>query len=105
MTSAQFAPDTAVRWLSAETFIASSRPGLTAVSSPMARPGSRSPPSPGAEAAARANASRAGAAQASQSGGWSRTVGGSDARTRYVVLSPGSLRNTDTCAVMTAPSA
>ena len=44
---AQFAPDTAVRWLSELTFIEASSAGVTALVSPIARPGSRPAPGPG----------------------------------------------------------
>ncbi len=84
--------------------MASSRSAWTAVSSPIASPGSRSPPSPGVTAAAVANALRTGTAQASHTGGGSRTSGVAVARRVNVVASPGSFERTDTSAVMTAPS-
>jgi hypothetical protein len=90
VTSAQFAPDTAVKWLSELAFISSSSLADTADSSPMARPGSSAPPSPGVPAAASANASRTGTVHATQGGAGETGPGISAAVRRKLVPSPGS---------------
>lgn len=90
VTRAQFAPDTAVRWLSALAFIAASSSSETPDSSPIARPGSRAPPSPGVSWAARANAERRGSVHPSQAGVSAITAVGCDAESRKLVDSPGS---------------
>lgn len=90
VTRAQFAPDTAVRWLSALAFIAASSSSETPDSSPIARPGSRAPPSPGVSWAARANAERTGSVHPSQAGASATTDAGCDAESRKLVDSPGS---------------
>jgi len=69
ITTAQLAPETAVRWLRLLVFIAVLSAGLTATVSPMARPGSSSPPSPGSAAAARAKPARRPFAQDRYQGG------------------------------------
>src|SRR6185312_10497995 len=89
MTTAQFAPETAVRWLSELDFIAEPSVGSTALVSPMARPGSRPPPSPGSAAAASANPARNPSAQARYQGGPVLTLGGDEAKNRNETSSPG----------------
>ena len=59
-TTAQFAPDTAVRWLRPEASIASFSCSDTARVSPTARPGSSPAPGSGRRTARRTNSARAG---------------------------------------------
>lgn len=103
VTRAQFAPDTAVRWLSELAFIASSRSDGRPDSSPIASPGSRRPPSPGVPAAARANVERTDCVHASQTGAAETGRGGSLAARRNVVDSPGSFARRTPVTATTAP--
>ena len=88
MITAQFAPDTAVRWLSEVDFIAASSVTLTALVSPIASPGSRSPPSPGRVCAAETKPERSALAQPRYHGGWPVTRGLPLANTRNATESP-----------------
>lgn len=85
--------------------MASSRSAPTFVSSPIASPGRRAPPSPGVAEAASAKAARTGEGQASHHGGASRTSGAAAARRVKVVASPGSFGRTLILPEMTVPSA
>lgn len=85
--------------------MASSRPALTAVSSPMARPGRRVPPSPGVSDAASAKSARTGSAQASQGGGARTTRTSPETRMRKLVASPGSVGRGVPRRSIRAPSA
>ncbi len=82
ITMAQFAPDTAVRWLKLLAFIASSSESVTAVVSPMASPGSRSAPSPGRSVASAVKPTRRSDAHASHPGAPSTISPGCSANTR-----------------------
>lgn len=86
-TTAQFAPDTAVRWLSELPFIARSRSSPTADVSPMASPGRSAPPSPGSEAASSANLSLRSLPQSMIHGGSPVTTGGACAKNRNATSS------------------
>ncbi|RLP69902.1 hypothetical protein D9V30_04240 [Mycetocola reblochoni] len=88
-TIAQFAPETAVRWLRPLSTMASDSESGTPLSSPIARPGSRRPPSPGSWAARSAMARRSSAAAPSGPPGPS-TSEHSDTLTR--AASPGDAR-------------
>ena len=113
ITTAQFAPETAVRWLSELVFMAASRSASTALVSPIARPGSRSPPSPGRPPAAAMNWVRNSPAQPSHQGGVATGSGGPRPNTRADAASPAvvsrrvaSSRTTlPSCSMVAAPCA
>ena len=66
---AQFAPETAVRWLSELSFMSESSASDTALVSPIASPGSRLPPGPGSAVAVPRNVARRSFIAASSGGG------------------------------------
>ena len=69
VTIAQFAPETAVRWLRELAFMASSSVAPTALVSPIASPGTSAPPSPPSDPAASPKPVRRSPLHASQNGG------------------------------------
>src|SRR5690554_6534217 len=74
MITAQFAPDTAVKWLSADFFMAESSASGTALVSPIASPGKSFPPSPGNLTATERNPERSPSATRRIHGGARWTV-------------------------------
>jgi hypothetical protein len=91
ITTAQLAPETAVRWLSDVAFMAALSAGVTAWVSPMARPGNRPPPLPGSADAASLNPVLRPLAQPRYQGGPSTTVVAPDAKKRKATSSAGSV--------------
>ena len=102
-TIAQFAPETAVRWVRLLVFIAASSRSDTAPSSPIARPGSRSPPSPARPAASSANACRNSSAHATTGACAPTTSSPSLAKTRKRTRSPAGVASSVPCTVTSSP--
>ena len=102
-TIAQFAPETAVRWVRLLVFIAASSRSDTAPSSPIARPGSRSPPSPARPAASSANACRSSSAHATTGACAPTTSSPSLTKTRKRTRSPAGVASRVPCTATSSP--
>ena len=106
MITAQFAPDTAVKWLSDDAFIAASSSSLTAEVSPMASPGNRAPPSPGSATEAARKLLRSSFAQARYHGGSLTICGSTSGNSRNAVESSGGVARTvpESCTSVPIPA-
>ena len=102
-TTAQFAPDTAVRWLRELAFIAASRSPPTAVVSPIASPGSSPPPGDGEPVAVARNACRSPSVAAKRGPGPAITSSRPRGKTRNATSSPGSAATSSAVSRTTEP--